>query len=107
MKSFGTRVRAGQGSDDPFSLGRSGSAGPPGLPLVLLIAVAGVIITHAAHRRLTGWHWLTALAGGVNRDPGPIGRTAPVVGLGVGFPGSGPGRQPRVREAGWPWCREL
>ena len=35
--------------------------------MVLLIAVAGVIITHAAHRRLTGWHWLTALAGGVNR----------------------------------------
>ena len=38
--------------------------------MVLLWPWPGVIITHAAHRRPTGWRRLTALAGGVNRYRG-------------------------------------
>jgi len=70
MKSFATRVCAGQGSDDPFSHGRSRPAGPLRLPVVLLWPWPGVITTHAAHRRPTGWRRLMALAGGVERSRG-------------------------------------
>ncbi len=67
IKSFATRVCAGQGSDDPFSPGRCRPAGTLRLPLVLLRPWPGVIITPAAHRRPTGWRRMTALAGGVTR----------------------------------------
>ena len=104
INSFATRVCAGQGSDDPFSPGRCRPAGTLRLPLVLLWPWPGVIITHAAHRRPTGWRRLTALAGGVtryradrqNRTGRPSRRAGP--GLPVVAAAAGPGSGRGCRE---------
>jgi DNA-binding NarL/FixJ family response regulator len=54
--------------------------------LVLLWPWPGVIITHAAHRRPTGWR-LDGAGRRREQVPGQTGRTAPVVGPGVPVPG--------------------
>ena len=111
IQGFATRVCAGQGSDDPFSSGRSRSAGTLRLPVGSGMAVAGVITTRAAHRRLTGSR-LDGVRWGVNKVPGqdcgpPRAAVAacPVPGAGLGgsyVPGERAG--PGFRE--W-WCRCL
>ena len=98
----GPAVRAEQGPDDPFRLGRCRPTGPLGLRLVLLWPGPGVIITQAAHRRPTGSRRLDGGRGRA-RVPGPTGGAAlaavsvcpvPGAGRGGGVLGSGPAGVP-------------
>jgi hypothetical protein len=111
IKSFATRVCAGQGSDDPFSHGRSRPAGTLRLPLVLLWPWPGVITTHAAHRRPTGLRRLIALACGVERSRGRWPNRAGRLSQGAGPEGCGRsgGCAPGSGLAGCReyWCRRL
>jgi len=111
IQGFATRVCAGQGSDDPFSSGRSRSAGTLRLPVGSGMAVAGVITTRAAHRRLTGSR-LDGIRWGMNKVPGQDCRpraavaACPVPGAGLGgsyVPGERAGRGSGNGGAGaWP-----
>ena len=101
IKSFATRVCAGQGSDDPFSHGRSA-----GRPAEAAGGAALAVARCDHHPRGTQETHRMAPADGAGRRrgkvPGQIGRIAPVACLGVSVPGAAVVAAAARPGAGWP-----